>query len=202
MMKPKKEDVAIKFLSAQYQPLNRIIPLDSHQAVELDAGCGKGSFTTSLAKLHPERLILAADVMIGRLRKLQKRNEREHVNNIIPLRVELRHLIGVLLPDNSLDRMHLLCPDPWPKDRHRGNRLLCSNFMTHIHRVLKPGGQFHFSTDDDYYFNAVCKVTASSGLFIENNQLLQEITAIKSDFELLWDNLNKPVRHILLVNKK
>jgi tRNA (guanine-N7-)-methyltransferase len=201
-MKPKKEDVAIKFLSAQYQPLNRIIPLDRHQAVELDAGCGKGSFTTSLAKLHPERLILAADVMIGRLRKLQKRNEREHVNNIIPLRVELRHLIGVLLPDNSLDRMHLLCPDPWPKDRHRGNRLLCSNFMTHIHRVLKPGGQFHFSTDDDYYFNVVRKVTASSGLFIENNQLLEEIAAIKSDFEQLWDNLNKPVRHILLVNKK
>jgi tRNA G46 methylase TrmB len=74
--------------------------------------------------------------------------------------------------------------------------------MGHLHRVLKPGGLFHFSTDDEYYYNAVCRVTAASGLFVEDNARLKELAGIKSDFELLWNGQDKPVRHLLLANQK
>ena len=66
--------------------------------VELDLGCGKGSFTTELAKRHPERIILAADVLSGRLRKLVKRNQREGVENMRVLKAEARMLVARLLP--------------------------------------------------------------------------------------------------------
>lgn len=198
-MKLRKEDHAIYFLGGQYVTLDQIINIGNNSFVELDAGCGKGSFTTAIAKQHPERLFLAADVMIGRLRKLQKRNQREHVENIIPLRVELRYLIACLIPDRTLDRIHLLCPDPWPKDRHRGNRLLCSNFIAQLYRVLKPGGHFHFSSDDPAYLGAVQRVFAASGLFETCPDLLGNLPEIKSDFELLWNRLERPVQHLLLV---
>lgn len=163
--------------------------------VELDMGCGKGTFTTELARRHPERVVLAADVMSGRLRKLVKRNLRDGIGNMVVIKSEARMLIGRLLPDGLVARLHILCPDPWPKGRHRGNRLLSSDFMTQIHRILKPGGVWHFSTDDPAYLEAVRCGVAASGLFREEPSWLADIADIKTDFEMLWSSEGKSVHH-------
>ncbi|MCF6177184.1 MAG: hypothetical protein L3J71_15620 [Victivallaceae bacterium] len=195
-MNSKAEDNKIRLLTSEYLRLKDSIDFQAAEQVELDLGCGCGSFTTALAARYPERLILAADVMIGRLRKLVKRNEREAIENITALRVEARHLLSYMLHDGSINRLHILCPDPWPKGRHRGNRLLCSDFMNNIHRILATNGLFHFATDDDYYYETVCKVIEASGLFTENSSLSADIADIKSDFEKRWLAQSKTVRHI------
>ena len=135
-------DAFIHNLSCVYTLPAEVLANPDNLEVELDLGCGKGSFTTELAKRHPERIILAADVLSGRLRKLVKRNQREGVENMRVLKAEARMLVARLLPDGALKRIHILCPDPWPKDRHSGNRLLSSDFMTHIHRVLAENGAY------------------------------------------------------------
>ena len=158
-------------------------------------GCGAGSFTVALAAKYPERQIFAADVMIGRLRKVVRKMEQANLQNMTILRVEARNLIAMMLPDASLDRIHLLCPDPWPKNRHRGNRLICSDFTTQLHRVLKTDGIFHFSSDDEYYCDAVNKVIAASGLFKLYPAGIADLDGVKSDFEKRWLAEGKPVHH-------
>jgi tRNA (guanine-N7-)-methyltransferase len=135
------EDNRINIFTEVYR---HYIPFSPSGEAELDMGCGSGSFTVALAKKYPERKIIAADVMLGRLRKVVKKMERAKIENMEVLRVEARFLIAQMLPDQSLNRIHILCPDPWPKNRHRGNRLLCSDFTTQLHRVLKNDGIFHF----------------------------------------------------------
>ncbi len=164
--------------------------------VELDLGCGVGSFTAELARRYPDHHILAADVMVGRLRKLVRRCRRLGIDNITILRTEARWLIARMLPDESIDRIHLLCPDPWPKGRHRAHRLLTSDFVSQIHRVLKPSGIFHFSSDDVPYFEAVKRIFASSLLFQEDPGSISDLSDVKSDFELRWNDEGKPVHHI------
>ena len=191
----KVEDKYINIISSEYCCLDRILVLPSEQLIELDMGCGKGTFATRLAGRFPDRLIIAADIMIGRLRKLVKRNEREGVTNLRALRVEARMLLGVMMPDQTIHRLHILCPDPWPKDRHRANRLLCSDFMAQIHRILKPGGMFHFSTDDVNYLAAVEQVVTTSGLFDAYPEGLTDVADFKTDFERLWNAEGKTVKH-------
>jgi tRNA (guanine-N7-)-methyltransferase len=201
-MDDKPEDKNIRFLLSEYLRLKDSIDFQAAEQVELDLGCGNGSFTTALAQRYPEHLILAADILIGRLRKLVNRNRRAGVDNIKSLRVEARQLLSYMLHDNSINRLHILCPDPWPKGRHRGNRLLCSDFMENIYRILAQDGVFHFATDDDYYYETVCRLVETSELFTEKMSLYSDIADIKSDFERRWISQGKTVRHITWQKKK
>lgn len=185
------EDAGIRFLTGVYELYE---PRGSF--VELDLGCGSGSYTAARAKQYPEHTILAADVMIGRLRKVVKRRERDNLANLEVLRIEARMLVGLFLPDHSLDVVHLLCPDPWPKGRHRGHRLLCCDFTTQLHRILKLGGVFHFSSDDEAYCAAVNRILNGSGLFAPAPELLPELTMVQSDFERRWLAEGKAVHHM------
>ncbi|HWP14432.1 MAG TPA: tRNA (guanosine(46)-N7)-methyltransferase TrmB [Xanthobacteraceae bacterium] len=51
------------------------------------------------------------------------------------------------LPPNSLTRVDLLYPDPWPKRRHWKRRFVSDASVAALARVLRSGGEFRFATD-------------------------------------------------------
>lgn len=188
-------------LNDTYQLLTDFLPSMPGSFAELDLGCGKGDFAVALAARYPERTVFAADVMLGRLRKVARKSAAQNTqNNLIFLRVEARHLLSIIMPDSSLDRIHLLCPDPWPKMKHKGNRLLSSDFMMQLARVLKPGGVFHFATDDEPYLKLGMANVESSGLFTPGGEI-SDVADIKTEFERQWLAEGKTVTHIAWTKK-
>ena len=181
----------INILSGSYAKL--ALP---DKEIELEIGCGKGAFTVELAKRHPKRVILAADVMLGRLRKLHKKRSRMELKNMEILRVEAGMLVNVLMPTRSTTRVHVLCPDPWPKTKHKGHRLVSSEFIGRLAQILVDGGIFHFATDDVPYFDLATNVVENSGLFGSSDlSLIADIADVKSDFELMWESTGRIVQH-------
>ena len=68
-----KTEEEILILTDKYLTLDEKIPLCDDTFTELDLGCGKGGLTVGMAQLYPQRRILGADIMLGRLRKVRKR---------------------------------------------------------------------------------------------------------------------------------
>lgn len=181
-----KRSDGIFFLTDRYASITESIPFDG-QDVELDLGCGDGDFAALLAARYPDRIILASDILLGRVRKVRNKSEQRALPNLKPLRAESRLLVSRLIPDASLTRMHLLCPDPWPKDKHRFRRFVTSDIMAHFSRVLKPGGIFHFSTDNVPYLGDVERIVMESGLFEPaGDEAIADIIDLKSGFEEQW----------------
>ena len=201
-------DTNFFILNDRYVLLDEFLPGLQDRTVELDLGCGKGDFAVALASRFPDRVVLAADVMLGRLRKVVRKSmagseDGGLLDNLYFLRVEARHLLSIVLPDSCLDRLHILCPDPWPKFKHKGHRLLSSDFMAQICRVLKPGGIFHFSTDDVPYLNAASKNVETSGLFeTADPAALSDVSDIRTEFEMQWLALGKSVTHRVWRSRK
>ena len=198
MKKKTDSDAEIFLLNNQYVILADLMDLPEGKCVELDLGCGSGDFTVGLAQKFPERLVFAADIMLNRIRKVVSNCRRAGVlESTRFFRVEARHLVSIILPDQCLDRLHVICPDPWPKNRHSGHRLISSDFMMQIHRVLKPGGIFHFATDDPPYLEAGTKNIVESGLFerVDETVFLADVADIKTEFERQWLAAGKAVPH-------
>jgi len=68
------------------------------------------------------------------------------------------------LPRESLDKVFVLFPDPWPKPKHHKRRLINDAFLVDIHRVLKNGGEFRFGSDILHYVDwTLTRVKAHGG---------------------------------------
>jgi tRNA (guanine-N7-)-methyltransferase len=77
-------------------------------------------------------------------------NERDLRN----LRIIRHHAVAVLqsmVPDDSVDEIEILFPDPWPKARHHKRRLLQPSFAELLATRLRPAGQLHLATDWEPY---------------------------------------------------
>jgi tRNA (guanine-N7-)-methyltransferase len=159
--------------------------------LEVDLGCGDGSFLMELAKQFPERDFLGVERLLGRARKVCRKLTRNHLDNGKVLRLESRYVVEWLLPAASISRLHLLCPDPWPKVRHHRRRVLQVEFLEAARRALVPGGEFLFMTDHQDYFEwAGGKVAEFGGL--ERLEWLEDAFLYpKTDFQRQWEDEGK-----------
>lgn len=143
-------------------PVDYFAPLDLTQAfsrlapLEVDIGCGDGAFLAALADRFPERNFLGLEKLAGRVRRACKKASRLGLPNVRVLRIESAYAIQYLLPAASVDVVHLLFPDPWPKKKHRRRRIVSADFLALVHRLLVPNGRFRVATDQKDYFTAVC----------------------------------------------
>lgn len=69
------------------------------------------------------------------------------------------------IPDNSLDKVFVLFPDPWPKKRHADRRFISQNNLKQIFRILKKGGILRVATDHKVYKGWTLRQVKASGLF-------------------------------------
>lgn len=61
-------------------------------------------------------------------------------------------VIREVLPRDSIRRVSVQFPDPWPKEKHRNRRLLTTEFFRVLAGRLEPGGALRLTTDHDDYF--------------------------------------------------
>ena len=162
--------------------------------LEVDLGCGDGAFLVEMAAAHPERNFLGVERLIRRVERTVKRIMQRGLTNARVLRLESTYTIAWLLPAGCVSRLHLLCPDPWPKKGHHYRRILNdSEFLEGLTRVLQAGGEFLHKTDDHPYFENALEVMAAQSGFERLDWPEDAFFYPQTDFEQQWRALGKPM---------
>jgi tRNA (guanine-N7-)-methyltransferase len=81
---------------------------------------------------------------------LPQRGRGNYIANLRIYEGDARDVIEAL-PDASLGRVFLLFADPWPKKRHHKRRFIQMEMLDQLARVVKPGAEFRFASDDPGY---------------------------------------------------
>jgi tRNA (guanine-N7-)-methyltransferase len=157
--------------TAEYFPEDyfRVLDLESvfprFAPLEVDLGCGDGSFLVALAKQNPRRNFLGFERLLGRVRSVCRKIAHENLNNARVLRIETSYAVAHLLPPNSVSVFYLLFPDPWPKRRHQRRRLVKAEFLESLYRALAPDGFLVVATDESSYFDEIRQLVDQAGKF-------------------------------------
>jgi len=116
----------------------------------LEVGFGAGEHLVWQAQHHPGVGLIGAEPYEMGVAKLLTKLEESHLNSVRIYEGDGREIIEKL-PDASLSRIFLLFPDPWPKTRHHKRRFLQMEMLDQLARVLRPGAELRFATDDKSY---------------------------------------------------
>jgi tRNA (guanine-N7-)-methyltransferase len=125
--------------------LNELFPGLNQFVVEI--GFGMGEATVEIAKNLTDTGFLAIDVHQPGIGKLLSTIEETGVANIRVMDEDAHVILQNMIPDSSLDGVHLFFPDPWPKTRHHKRRIVNENFIDLVASKLKTGGSIHMATD-------------------------------------------------------
>jgi tRNA (guanine-N7-)-methyltransferase len=122
----------------------------SVKEVWLEVGFGAGEHLFWQAQIHPGIGVIGAEPYEMGTAKLLAKLDETPLSNVRLFEGDGRDVIEAL-PDASLGRFFLLFPDPWPKTRHHKRRFLQTQMLDQLARVLKPGAELRFATDDKSY---------------------------------------------------
>jgi tRNA (guanine-N7-)-methyltransferase len=139
----------------------------NRRPVEVEVGIGKGRFLLRESEARPDVNFLGLEWSLKHLRVAKERAERRGLVNVRLYRADARHVMRELLADASVSSLHVYCPDPWPKKRHRKRRFFTPEMVPHLERVLAPGGRLSLSTDVREYFEEIREMLRSRSSLVE-----------------------------------
>jgi tRNA (guanine-N7-)-methyltransferase len=116
----------------------------------LEIGFGGGEHLLHEARGHPQVGFIGVEPFENGMAKAVTAIAREGIRNVRLYDQDAGPLLD-WLPAESLERIDLLYPDPWPKKRHFKRRFVNAENLKRIARCLQPGGTFRFASDIESY---------------------------------------------------
>ncbi len=148
LMEQMLPQVAISLETASVDPIKLFEPVV--QEVQIEIGFGGAEHLIAKAEAFPDIGFIGCEAFINGIAKALAQVEERNIRNIRLHPADALELLRAL-PPNSVSKLFLLYPDPWPKPRQRKRRIVSENFLDLVGKVLKPGAEFRFATDIDDY---------------------------------------------------
>jgi tRNA (guanine-N7-)-methyltransferase len=124
----------------------------------LEIGFGMGETTAKIAESCPQNDYLGVEVHTPGVGALCKLISEKGLTNLRLCQHDAVEVVRDMLPEGSLDGIHVFFPDPWHKKRHNKRRLIQPPFVALLSSRLKPGGYFHCATDWEEYGQQMLEV--------------------------------------------
>jgi tRNA (guanine-N7-)-methyltransferase len=114
--------------------------------VRLEIGFGGGEHLIAEARAFPETGFIGCEPYVNGMAKILAQIEANDIGNIRLLAGDAAELLA-WVPAQSLARIDLIHPDPWPKRRHWKRRFVQDVTVIAMARALRPDGEFRFVSD-------------------------------------------------------
>ncbi len=139
-------------------PLNATEVFGRKARLTVEIGFGNGTSLVEMARVERECNFLGVEVYRPGVGKLLLDVERENIDNIRVSTLDAHELIENRISENSVDRILIFFPDPWPKKKHLKRRLIQADFVEVLASRLTPAGILHVATDIESYAHHAMEV--------------------------------------------
>jgi tRNA (guanine-N7-)-methyltransferase len=184
---------------------------DSKKPLYAELGCGKGAWISEAVAKHPGINWIACDIKSEMLAYARRKTEKlfaekeQAVDNLALLTVNIEHIYEAF-DENELDRIYInFCP-PWRRERDFKHCLTHPKMLSSYARILKPGAEIRFKTDDDRLFDDSVRWFEESGFTIKltcrdlhNSDIIDNIV---TEHEKMFAEEGKKIKFLIAGNEK
>jgi tRNA (guanine-N7-)-methyltransferase len=166
----------------------------------LEIGFGMGTTILHSAKKYPEQNFIGIEVHQPGIITLLAKLEALALNNVRIYNEDAIVVLPKCIPDNSLEKVLIFFPDPWPKKRHHKRRLIQPEFIELLQRKLKSKGILHIATDWEDYANHVNNVLKNNSGFTASLTSPPLSDRISTKFEQRGKKLGHKIFDLIFTN--
>jgi tRNA (guanine-N7-)-methyltransferase len=180
----------------QVAPLDFVGLFGRNAPLQVDLGCGDGSFLCELAQQYPQKDFLGIDRLTKRVEKVRRKAVK--MDNVRVLATDTLFAVRYLLPENSVETFYLLFPDPWPKRRHQERRIFTCQFLDAIAAALERNGALRVATDQVDYFRQMERLSHDHSQFEIVPASPSDVVFPLSKFERAFRQQGVPIHRLTL----
>jgi tRNA (guanine-N7-)-methyltransferase len=166
----------------------------------VEIGFGGGEFLVGLAKKYPEFNYIGIETSLISCYKIQKKIFTSNLSNIRIILEDARFAIREFFSDDSIYKVIVNFPCPWPKKKHSKKRLFTGDFIDTLSSVLEPNGEVLLTTDVQWYAQEVKNGFMRNGCFDVSPLKTNFEMPIKTRYEAKWETEGRS--KFLLISRK
>lgn len=193
---PRMEQCAAVLESAPEERRGRwLSDFPAFSQLHLELGCGKGRFTAEMAAQHPDILFAAVEKVPDAMVVAMEKARDMGLTNVFFVDADAARLEDYFAP-GELDGMYINFCDPWPRKKNAKRRLTHRGFLEKYSRVVAPGGQIYFKTDNEGLFDFSLEEFTAMGFPLE--QVTRNLHAggpvgVMTDYEEKFYQAGQPI---------
>lgn len=171
------------------------------KALWVEVGCGKGKFTAETAQANPDVLLIAIERCREAMVVAMEKAQAMDLTNVFFIDMDVA-LMEDCFAAGEIDRLFINFPDPWPRKKNAKRRLTFRSFLDKYCRIVRPGGEIHYKTDNAPLFTWSVEEFQMCGLEIKNlTRNLHEngIVGIMTGYEEKFHALGTPINRCEVV---
>ncbi|PPI86463.1 tRNA (guanosine(46)-N7)-methyltransferase TrmB [Candidatus Pantoea edessiphila] len=152
-------EIGIEF---KFELINFTALFKSNKPVIIEVGFGMGNSLVAMAQDNPDQNFLGVEVYLPGVCNCIAEVKTAELRNLRIIYHDITEVLENMIPDNSIHKVQLFCPDPWPKTRHHKRRIINLPFINLVNKKLNSHGSiFHIVTDCENYAHYIIKLINS-----------------------------------------
>ncbi len=142
--------------------------LPTDRSIDLEIGAGQGLHPIAYARANPERQLIALEKTHTRFAKLEgRRNAHPDLTNLWIAQADATAFVTHLIPDQTLAKVFILYPNPYPKHKQANLRWHNRPFLATLLKKMRPDAELTLATNMPWYADeAVATLTHQWGLHL------------------------------------
>lgn len=159
----------------------------------LEIGFGKGTSLIQMALNTLDINFIGVEVYTAGIAQVLREIEAHKLKNIKLVNFDAVEFIECAIAHQSLNKVQIFFPDPWPKKKHFKRRIIQDKFIDMLTQKLIPGGILHFATDWRPYAEHALEVLNNSpslvNLSVNHTYYTEKTDRTETHFERRGKNL-------------
>ncbi len=119
--------------------------------IHIEIGSGRGEFLLRSAQQNPEINFIGIDLKEKRVKTIFRKLYKQKLMNVRIAKICLDEESIKFIKPNSIEKIYLQHPDPWPKKKHFHRRIIQKSFIDIMHKLLCNNGVVEIATDHEEY---------------------------------------------------